>query len=126
MPALNPLFLAVAAAPWAMAEVPADPLGDLARAKSVQQMGNAATDSILCPKNGDSIVVCGRRMGGGGRSSPDDPVPGAPTRLVAGEAPSAMAAISFSECHRLCQQPLRIDVIGTARTVRNLVGRLFD
>lgn len=93
---------------------PPDPLGDIAARQRAEE--------ARCQRDGgDAIVVCGRPMrGGGGYRIPYEPEPGARVRLVAGEAPSAMAAMGAGGCLRLCEQPLMINLLNPRSIVRGL------
>ena len=84
---------------------PPDPLGDIAVRRLAEEE--------RCQRGGaDSIVVCGRlARGGGGYRVPWEPEPGARVRLIAGEAPSAMAAMGADTCLRLCLQPVGVNLL---------------
>ena len=66
------------------------------------------------------IVICGRRTPDRRHRLPlpiarraDEPVPGGPPAMVWG-------------CLRLCEQPVRIDIIGGNRRVIRAIGRAID
>lgn len=98
---------------------PPDPLGDLA--------ARHAAAEAACRRAGlaDQIIVCGRPARGGGYRIPWVPEPGARVRLVAGEAPSAMAAMGADRCLRLCYQPVMVDIGAAVRTLRRGLDRLL-
>lgn len=93
---------------------PPDPLGDLAARR--------LADEARCREGGgDAIIVCGRlARGGGGYRVPDRPEPGARVRLVAGELPSAMAAMGADSCLRLCERPVMINLLDPDSIIRGL------
>ena len=93
---------------------PPDPLGDLA--------ARQREDEERCQRGAaDAIVVCGRLVRrGAGYRIPWEPEPGARVRLVAGEAPSAMAAMGADRCLRLCYQPVMINLLDPGSIVRGL------
>lgn len=127
MPAFQAMMIGLAAPLWAFPTASADPLGDAARAAQASPISTEirGADAQGCADGGDSILVCGRR----GRREPRPqfaPLPGAVPRLVAGEPPSGAAALAGGGCIRLCHQPVKVDLIGTARTVARLVGRLLE
>jgi hypothetical protein len=64
------------------------------------------------PYGDEEIVVCGTRDDGS-RRVPVDRVPGARQRLVAGEPPSAMAALNMRDCIQRCPSSVgvAIDVV---------------
>ncbi len=94
-------------------DAPPDPLGDIAARQRVEE--------ARCQRDGgDEIVVCGRPSRGGGYRIPYEPEPGARVRLVSGEAPSAIAAMSAGGCLRLCEQPLMINLLDPRSIVRGL------
>ncbi len=91
---------------------PSDPLGDIA--------AHRRTDEERC-RRGDpnAIIVCGRPVrGGDGYRVPYRPEPGARVRLIAGEAPSAMAAMAADGCFRFCYRPVMIDLLHPASIAR--------
>ena len=109
-----PAAAQVPPAPAAIIAAPADPLGDLARQRYL--------DDARC-RDGDSdaIVVCGRIVrGGGGYRIPYRPDPGARVRLIAGEVPSATSAMGGPGCLRLCYQPVMINLLDPGSIVRGL------
>ncbi|MEA3012498.1 MAG: hypothetical protein QOD42_1043 [Sphingomonadales bacterium] len=110
------------APPSATIPAPPDPLGDLAVRRALADSADAA-----CRRGGlaDAIIVCGRAVAGGGYRVPWEPEPGAPVRLIAGEAPSAMAAMGADRCIRLCLQPLMIDVGAAVRGLARGIDRLL-
>ena len=91
-----------------------DPLGDIAARRR--------TDEPRCPFSGDdAIVVCGRVVqGGGGYRVPYRPEPGARTRLIAGEVPSGMAAMSADSCLRFCYRPMMINLLDPRSIARGI------
>ena len=93
---------------------PPDPLGDVAAQRRAEEE--------RCRSGGlDTVIVCGRLVqGGGGYRIPWQPEPGARVRLVAGEAPSAMAAMGADSCLRLCEQPVMINLLDPGSIVRGL------
>jgi hypothetical protein len=121
------LLFAAAPAP-ALAQSPAiiaaspDPLGDLAIRRALADPADAA-----CRRgaSADAIIVCGRVVAGGGYRVPWEPEPGARVRLIAGEVPSAMAAMGADRCIRLCLQPLMIDVGSAVRGIARGVDRIL-
>lgn len=114
MSAAAPAFAQPASLPAGMAAAPPDPLGDIARRQ--------LTDEENCQRGtADSVVVCGRLLrGGGGYRVIWAPEPGARVRLVAGEAPSAMAAMGADRCLRLCLQPVGINLLDPGSVVRGI------
>jgi hypothetical protein len=114
-----PLLLAlIGAASPALAQgiiaAPPDPLGDIAARRLAEEE--------RCQRGGvDIIIVCGRLVqGNGGYRVPYRPEPGARTRLIAGEAPSAVAAMGADHCLRLCQQPVMINLLDPGSIIRGL------
>jgi hypothetical protein len=106
--------------PPAIIPAPPDPLGDLA---ARQAAADAACRRVGF---GDAILVCGRpARSGGGYRIPWVPEPGARVRLVAGEAPSATAAMSAGGCLRLCLEPVRVNIIQALRTLGRGLDRLL-
>jgi len=109
---------AVAQAPAAPVQgiiaAPPDPLGDIGaqrRAEDERCRGGAL----------DTVIVCGRlARGGDGYRVPYRPEPGARTRLIAGEPPSAMAAMGADGCLRLCEQPVMINLLDPGSIIRGL------
>ena len=101
-------------APSGIVAAPPDPLGDLA--------ARQREDEERCQSGGaDAIIVCGRLVRRGpGYRIPWEPEPGARVRLVAGEAPSAMAAMAADHCLRLCQQPVTVNLLDPGSIVRGL------
>jgi hypothetical protein len=92
---------------------PPDPLGDIAARRQA--------DEERCRGGADAIIVCGRLVrGGGGYRVPYQPEPGARVRLIAGEPPSAMAAMGAGGCLRLCEQPVMINLLDPGSIVRGL------
>jgi hypothetical protein len=94
---------------------PPDPLGDFAARRR--------TDEERCRSGALSdVVVCGRlARGGGGYRVPYQPEAGARVRLIAGEPPSAMAAMGAPDiCLRLCEQPVMINLLDPGSIVRGL------
>lgn len=127
MRSLALLLLAAASAPAfaqpsAIVPAPPDPLGDLAVRRALADPAAAA-----CRRGAlaDAIVVCGRVVAGGGYRVPWEPEPGARVRLIAGEAPSAMAAMGADRCIRLCLQPLIIDVGSAVRGLARGIDRIL-
>jgi hypothetical protein len=116
MGAGSPALAQVPAAPIpaGIIAAPPDPLGDIA--------ARQRADEERCRLGGsDAILVCGRLAGGvGGYRVPWEPEPGARVRLIAGEAPSAMAAKDADGCLRLCEQPVRINLLDPGSIVRGL------
>ena len=102
------------ALPPAIVAAPPDPLGDLAARRRA--------DAERCRDGAsDSIVVCGRLVqGGDGYRVPYRPEPGARVRLVAGEPPSAMAAMGAAACLRLCYQPVMVNLLDPRSIARGL------
>ena len=100
--------------PSGIIAAPPDPLGDLAARRPA--------DEERCRSGvADSVIVCGRLVqGGGGYRIPYQPEPGARVRLVAGEAPSAMAAMGADSCLRLCEQPVMFNLLDPGSIIRGL------
>ena len=115
---LGPALPAAAQVPTPMPSgiiaAPPDPLGDLAARRQA--------DEERCRSGvADSVIVCGRLVqGGGGYRIPYQPEPGARVRLVAGEAPSAMAAMGADSCLRLCEQPVMFNLLDPGSIIRGL------
>lgn len=106
---------------WAMPALPPDPLGEIGRAAAmarIEQGFSAAPPG--CDRNAGEIVVCGR--GSRFERMVLPPVPGAPHRLIAGEPPSAAAALGGS-CIGLCGRGVGITV-DPIRLLRDPVGEL--
>ncbi|HEV7658794.1 MAG TPA: hypothetical protein VGO55_03000 [Allosphingosinicella sp.] len=127
MRSLALVLLAAASAPaFAQPSViipaPPDPLGDLAMRRALADPADAA-----CRRGAlaDAIIVCGRVVAGGGYRVPWAPEPGARVRLIAGEAPSAMAAMGADRCIRLCLQPLIIDIGSAVRGLARGIDRIL-
>ena len=114
--AASPAVAQVPAAPVPsrIVAAPPDPLGDIAAERRAAQARCAAGAP-------DSIVVCGRPMqGGGGYRIPWQPEPGARVRLVAGETPSATAAMGADGCLRLCEHPVMVNLLDPGSIIRGL------
>jgi hypothetical protein len=121
------LLLLLASSPAGLAApaiipAPPDPLGDLAVRRALADPADAACRRGALP---DVIVVCGRVVAGGGYRVPWEPEPGARVRLIAGEAPSAMAAMGADRCIRLCLQPLIVDVGSAVRGLARGIDRIL-
>jgi hypothetical protein len=114
--AASPALAQVPSAPVASSIIaaPSDPLRDVAARR--------LADEERCRSGtADSIVVCGRLVqGGGGYRVPYRPEPGARVRLIAGEPPSAMAAMGAGGCLRLCEQPVMINLLDPGSIIRGL------
>lgn len=113
-PALPVAAQTYAAAAQAIIAAPPNPLGDLAARRRA--------DEARCPTGeDDGIIVCGRLVrGGDGYRIPYQPEPGARVRLIAGEMPSATAAMSADHCIRLCQQPIMLDLLHPSTIARGI------
>ncbi len=101
---------------------PPDPLGDIAR-----EAARGGHDSSRCADDDPaSIIVCGRRAAGGpgGYRVAYEPVPGE-VHHIAGDLPGGAAAMGADSCLRLCEQPLSVDIIGTARAIGRGIDRLL-
>lgn len=93
---------------------PSDPLGDIAARRREEE--ERCQRGLL-----DSVTVCGRLVqAGGGYRLPYEPEPGARVRLVAGEPPSAMAAMGAGGCLRLCEQPVMFNLLDPGSIIRGL------
>jgi hypothetical protein len=105
--------------PAGIIAAPPDPLGDIASQRRMEE--ERCRSGAL-----DTIIVCGRLVrGGGGYRVPWRPEPGARVRLIAGEAPSAMAAKGADGCLRLCEQPVMINLLdprSIARGIDRILG----
>jgi hypothetical protein len=122
------LILLAAAAPAgahaapALRTAPPDPLGDIVRdaARSGRAVSRCDSDDPA------GIVVCGRRTGRGaeGYRVPYVPVPGE-VHHIAGDLPTGGDAAGADGCLRLCEQPLSVDIIGTARAIGRGIERLL-
>lgn len=123
-------FAAAMAAAWP-APAFADP--SITTAEGAIAAYEAQVDEVMagvarvrrCPvrAEGDEIVVCA--PGDDGRLRiPYVPVPGSIHR-VAGETPTGGDAMAAERCLRLCNQGLRIDVIGAARAIGRGVDRIL-
>jgi hypothetical protein len=112
----------LAAADPGLVAAPPDPLGDIARAAARGGHGFSRCDS----DDPASIIVCGRRAAAGaaGYRVPYEPVPGE-VHHIAGDLPSGTGAMGADGCLRLCEQPLKIDIIGAARTLGHGIDRLL-
>jgi hypothetical protein len=113
--AASPLLAQAPSVPVAAGIIaaPPDPLGDIAAQRRA--------DEERCQRGWpDSVVVCGRLVRGGGYRVSYEPVPGARMRLVAGEPPSAMAAMGADTCLRLCEQPVMINLLDPGSIIRGL------
>jgi hypothetical protein len=82
-----------------------------------------STRELDCPRGGDpnDIVVCARPKDAPDPNRAPLPVPREPGARVAGE-PMA----DGGGCHRLCPQPLKVDLIGAAKFMKNLAERLIE
>jgi hypothetical protein len=121
---LAPLALIGVSAPCA-AQVPSAPVASSIIAAPPDPLGDIATrrqaDEERCRGAADAIIVCGRLVrGGGGYRVPYQPEPGARVRLIAGEPPSAMAAMGAGGCLRLCEQPVMINLLDPGSIIRGL------
>src|SRR5207237_3429164 len=97
---------------------PPDPLGDIAAWRRAEEARCQSGES-------DAIIVCGRLVqGGGGYRVPYRPEPGTRVRLIAGEPPSAMAAMAAGGCLRLCERRVMINLLDPGSIVRGL-DRVF-
>jgi hypothetical protein len=105
--------------PPSIIAAPPDPLGDLAARRRTEEARCRIGED-------DGIIVCGRLVRrGGGYRIPYRPEPGARVRLIAGELPSATAAMSADHCIRLCPQPIMIDLLhpsSIARAIDRILG----
>lgn len=124
MRALASLLLA-ASSPPAIVPAPPDPLGDIAARRAAADAADPASTACRRGALPDAIVVCGRAVAGGGYRVPWEPEPGARVRLIAGDAPSAMAAMGADRCIRLCLQPLMIDVGAAVRGLARGIDRIL-
>jgi len=99
--------------------------------EAIERQGAAVAEVVnqVCPPGADlrdsnNVVVCGRR-----ERFPQYRVPSADPALSNEPADRAggeqMAALAGDICLRLCSQPLMIDVIGAARTIRRGIDRLL-
>ena len=83
---------------------------------------------IECPPGAgdEDIVVCGRGSGGGGEAYrvPFVPEPGRIARLP-GEAPTGGDALAADRCIRLCNEGVKIDVIGAIRGIQRGLDRIL-
>jgi hypothetical protein len=79
--------------------------------------------AATCNREGEDeeIVVCGRSSDARMRI-PYEPEPGARRRLIAGEAPSAAAALNAGAC---CGQGGGLDVIAIVRTLSRGLDRIL-
>lgn len=126
------LILAPLAAAWpgASRAAPAPPTAEEAIAAYEADfhavMGSAVSPGRrACPaaaQGDEDIVVCGRDDSARYRVS-DEPPAGARVRLVAGEAPSAIDALSVGDA--CCGGGGGLDVIAIARTLGRGVDRLL-
>jgi hypothetical protein len=125
------ILLAAALPDAAEAQDEAGPPGDPASAEAVMRAYHARIAEALgiaCRRGpGDEIVVCGRSVETGRQTLPlgSQPEPGERTRLVAGEPPSAMAALGAGQCISRCQSMVGVDVIGTVNAIGRGIGRLL-
>ena len=114
--AASPCVAQSPAAPIASSIIaaPPDPLGDLAARRRIEEARCRIGED-------EGIVVCGRLVrGGGGYRVPYRPEPGERVRLIAGELPSAMAAMTADHCIRLCLQPITIDLLHPSTIARGI------
>ena len=112
MGAASPAVAQTPAAPVASGIIaaPPDPLGEIA-ARRREEQERCRTGAL------DTVIVCGRlAQGGDGYRVPWRPEPGARVRPIAGEAPSAMAAMGADRCLRLCYQPVMINLLDPGRS----------
>jgi hypothetical protein len=107
--------------------LPPSSLADLAK-EQPGPLGLTGGNRTPCTasQDPDEIIVCGDLDGESQRIGPSEPEPGDRQRLIAGEPPSAAAALGADACFRLCHQPVQVDVIGVARALRRGIGRLLD
>jgi len=101
--------------PRGIIAAPPDPLGDIAARRRMEEercRGGAP----------DAVVVCGRlARGGDGYRVPYRPEPGERVRLIAGEPPSAVAAMGAGDtCLRLCEQPVMVNLLDPGSIIRGL------
>ena len=89
------------------------------------------TREIDCPSSGstDEIVVCGNREDGTQSARlplPIEPEPGARRRLVAGEPPSAAAAMNADPCISRCPGSVGVNLLAIPGFVAKVIERLKD
>jgi hypothetical protein len=96
------------------------------QAAAVDRTMRTKPDPAGCSQQGDAIVVCGRRFGGGGRPMAFEREPGEIVRHV-NEPGTGMAALAADHCTRLCDVGVSVDLISAARAVpkiaRHILGR---
>lgn len=102
----------------AIIAAPADPLGDVARREAAE--GHCRPNA-----RAGEVVVCGPNVRGAGYRIPYEPEPGERVRLIAGEPPSARAALDGAGCLRLCEQPVMINVFSAVSAVAHGIDRLL-
>ena len=89
------------------------------------------TRELDCPSSGsaDEIVVCGNR-GDETQSArlplPVEPEPGARQRLIAGEPPSATAAMNGAPCISRCQGSVGVNLLAIPGFIGKVIERLKD
>lgn len=118
------VLAAALSGPWAMPALPADPLGDIeirtALARIEQGHGAPLPGCDRAGDGDEAIVVCGR--GARFQRMVLPPMPGARRRLIAGEPPSAAAALGPT-CVGLCGRGVGISINPIA-LLRDPVGEL--
>ena len=106
---------------WAFPEEGADPLRSL-REPAGQVAVPAAQPGCESEEGDAEIVVCGGRPQPAIRI-PFERVPGERIPLIAGEAPSAMAALNMRECVQRCHSPVGIS-FDPVQLIRDPVGTI--
>jgi hypothetical protein len=117
MTALAPLLLLAAADPGHLLTADEAMQNYRERLKPVR--------ALDCPRD-EEIVVCGRK--GADPNRPPLPYPrdpGAAVRLP-GEGPTGTEAFGAEQlCFHLCEQPLKVNLIGAARVVGKTINHLL-
>lgn len=118
------LALLLAASPAAgMAQVAGAPPATAEEALANYRQTFQATRELDCPRGKDpnDIVVCARPKDAPDPNRAPLPIPREPGARIPGEPLG-----DDGGCHRLCPQPLNVDLIGAAKFMKNLAERLIE
>jgi hypothetical protein len=96
------------------------------QAASLDKAMRMKPDLAGCPQEANAILVCGRRLGGGGQRMEFPREPGEIVRHI-NEPGSGLAALAADRCTRLCDVGVNINLIEAARAAprifRHILGR---
>jgi hypothetical protein len=120
-----PLLLAGLAAPAAAAE-------PLTAEKAIEHYREVfvPAEQLDCPRSADpeEILVCGRKPGARDPDRlplPVERVAGERVRMLPGESPGGVAAMSADRCISRCPQPLKVDIIKAIKVGGKIVDHLL-